>query len=509
MSSAASQADPYARAAAKFALSCKLASIENLLMWDAQTNMPRGGAWARGEQVGALAEITSDLIGTKDIGALLDEAQGYANVLDEAERANLVEMRRLYAHRAAVPKELLIERARVSQALQAVWVEAKPASDFKAFAPGFKTLLAIHREVAAAKSAALGLAPYDAMMDEQDPGLTMATIDPIFDDLAAALPGILAEVRERQAKWPAVAEFTGDFSAAKQEKLSQRLAVMVGHSPHNSRIDQAPHPFSMPHSPGDVRFTTRYDVDEFRYSVMATLHEAGHSMYELNLPRAHAFSPAGFARGASAHESQSLMLEMMAGRSKEFVRFLSPLLREYLGGGDAACWDPRNVLNYFRRVDDDYIRVEADEISYPLHVILRYRLERALLSGDLVVDDIPGAWNELFGKLFGRVPPNHAKGCLQDIHWAAALFGYFPNYALGESLAAQLFERATADDAEILPALGRGDFRPYFAWVRPRIHDQASLKSFDDLVVAATGTKLSGEALKRHLKKRYLDEALD
>ncbi|MBS0469840.1 MAG: carboxypeptidase M32 [Proteobacteria bacterium] len=502
------QADPYARAAAKFALSCKLASIEALIDWDAQTNMPKGGAWARGEQRGALAEVTSDLTGTPEIGALLDEAQGYADKLDEAERANLAEMRRLYAHRAAVPKELVVERARVSQQLQADWLEAKAKADFSLFAPGFKKLMAIHKEVAAAKGAALGLAPYDAMMDEQDPGLTCAIIDPIFEDLAADLPGLLAAVRERQAGWPAVIEFSGDFSVAKQKVLSERLAHIVGHSPETSRIDVAPHPFSMPHSPGDVRFTTRYSEDKFRYGVMATLHEAGHSMYELNLPRTHAFSPVGFARGASAHESQSLMLEMMAGRSKEFLRFLAPVLHEHLGG-DAACWSATNVLNFVRRLDDDYIRVNADELSYPLHVILRYRLEKALLAGDLSVDDIPGAWNEMFGKLFGRVPPDHAKGCLQDIHWAAALFGYFPNYALGESLAAQLFERACADDPAILPALGRGDFKPYFAWVKPRIHDQASLKSFDEIVIGATGTKLSADALKRHLKRRYLDEALD
>ena len=508
MSSSATQADPYARAAAKFALSCKLASIEALLDWDAQTNMPKDGAWARGEQRGAIAEVTSDLTGTPEIGALLDEALGYANVLDASDRANLAEMRRLYAHRAAVPKELLIERARVSQALQAAWLEAKAASDYSLFAPGFKKMMAIHREVAAAKSAALGLKPYDAMMDEQDPGLTSAIIDPIFDDLAADLPAILTGARERQAKWPAVLEFGGNFSVERQKALSERLAVIIGHSPESSRIDVAPHPFSMPHSPGDVRFTTRYDLDKFRYSVTATLHEAGHAMYELNLPRSLAFSPAGFPRGASAHESQSLMLEMMAGRSKEFLAFLAPLLHEYLGG-DAACWDRRNILNFFRRVDEDYIRVNADEISYPLHVILRYRLEQALLSGDLAVDDVPGAWNEMFKKLFRRVPPNDAKGCLQDIHWAAALFGYFPNYALGEALGAQLFERALADNPSILPALAHGDFKPYFAWVKPRIHEQASLKTFDDMVVAATGTKLSGAALKRHLKRRYLDEALD
>ncbi len=502
------QADPYARAAAKFALSCKLASIEALIDWDAQTNMPKGGSWARGEQRGALAEITTDLTGSAEIGVLLDEAQGYADALDDSDRANLAEMRRLSVHRAAVPKELVVERARVSQALQATWLEAKANGDFALFAPGFKKLMAIHKEVAAAKGAALGLSPYDAMMDEMDPGLTCATIDPIFDDLAAELPGVLAEVRARQAKWPPVAEFTGDFSREKQKALSERLAAIVGHSPENSRIDEAPHPFSMPHSPGDVRFTTRYSEDKFRYSVTATLHEAGHSMYELNLPRKLAFSPVGFARGASAHESQSLMLEMMAGRSKEFLRFLSPLLQEYLGG-DAAGWRPANVLNFFRRVDDDFIRVNADEITYPLHVILRYRLERALLAGDLSVDDVPGAWNEMFGKLFGRVPPNHSKGCLQDIHWAAALFGYFPNYALGEALAAQLFEKACAENADILPALERGDFKPYFAWVRPRIHEQASLKSFDDIVIAATGAKLSGAALKRHVRRRYLEETLD
>ncbi|MBV9905200.1 MAG: carboxypeptidase M32 [Alphaproteobacteria bacterium] len=506
--SASAQADPYARAAAKFALAAKLASIEKLLDWDAQTNMPKGGAWARGEQLGALAEVTSDITAAAEVGALLDEAQGYADKLEEADRANLAEMRRLYAHHAAVPKALLIERARVSQALQAVWIEAKANSDWKAFAPGFKQLMAIHKEVAAAKSVALGLKPYDAMMDEDDPGLTTAKIDPIFDDLAGYLPGLLQEVRERQAKWPAVIPFEGDFSIPRQELLSQRMALVVGHSPETSRIDTAPHPFSMIHSPGDVRFTTRYSEDKFRYSLTATLHEAGHSMYELNLPRKLAFSPVGTARGMSVHESQSLMLEMMAGRSKEFLRFLAPFVGDFLGQGQ-PCWSRVNMLNFFRRLDDDYIRVNADEISYPLHVILRYRLEQALLKGDLAVDDVPGAWNELFTKLFGRTPPNHAKGCLQDIHWAAALFGYFPNYALGEALAAQLFERATTDDRSILPALEKGDFKPYFAWVKPRIHEQASLHDFDDLVVAATGEKLSAAALKRHLKKRYLEEPLD
>lgn len=502
------QPDPYARAAEKFSLACKLESIRSLLNWDAQTNMPKGGAWARGEQVGALAEITSDLTGTKEMGDLLNEAEAYASSLDEADRANLAEMRRMWAHRAAVPKELLIERARISQALQVAWVEAKARSDYALFMPGFCRLVAVNRQIASAKGTALGLSPYDALLDEHDPGLTTAMIDPIFDDLARALPDLIGRVRERQARWPELVPFTGDFSIPRQKALSEQIARIIGHSPESSRIDVAPHPFSMPHAPGDVRFTTRYDVEKFRYALCATMHEAGHSMYELNLPRTKAFTPVGFARGASMHESQSLMLEMMAGRSREWLTFLAPLLHEHFGG-DAASWTPVNLRNFFRRVDNDYIRVEADELSYPLHVILRYRLERALLAGDLSPDDVPIAWNEMFTKLFGRTPPNHAKGCLQDIHWAAGLFGYFPNYALGESLAAQFFARARKDDPSLVPALGRGDFKPYFAWVGPRVHQQASLKSFEDIVVAATGERLSADALKNHLTARYLDEPLE
>jgi carboxypeptidase Taq len=166
-----------------------------------------------------------------------------------------------------------------------------------------------------------------------------------------------------------------------------------------------------------------------------------------------------------------------------------------------------NVLNSTRRLDDDFIRVNADEISYPLHVILRYRIEKALLSGDLPIDDIPGAWDDMFEKMFGRRPPSLAKGCLQDIHWAAGYFGYFPNYAMGALLAAQLFERANADDPQILPSMTRGDFSPYFAWMRPRVHERASLVEFKDLVLEASGAPLSADAFKRHLRRRYLEEA--
>ncbi|HUZ12631.1 MAG TPA: carboxypeptidase M32 [Caulobacteraceae bacterium] len=501
---AAPQPDAYARAVRRFSTAGKLAAARTILNWDAQTHMPSGGAWARGEEVAALVEVSAELVGSDHARDELEEAQAMAGALDPGERADLVEMRRRHVHAAAAPKETQAAKARLAQRLQAVWMEAKPRSDFAAFAAGFSELLTITREIAHAKAEALGATPYGALLDEFDPGVGEAMIDPIFADLARFLPPLLAEVRERQAAWPAPIGF-GEVAIERQAALSQRLARAVGHDPAHFRIDVAPHPFSAPHSPGDVRFTTRYDLANVRFGICATLHEAGHSMYEFNLPRAFAFRPGGEARGMTAHESQSLSLEMLAGRSREFLGWLAPEMARAFGG-EAARWSGANVLNAWRRLDDGFIRVEADEISYPLHVILRYRLEKALLAGDLAVADIPGAWNELFEKLLGRTPPDHARGCLQDIHWSMGLLGYFPNYAMGAVLAAQLFARATADAPDILPALARGDFSPYFSWVKPRIHERASLADFATLVQDATGAPLSAEPFKAHLKARYLDE---
>ncbi|HZC15211.1 MAG TPA: carboxypeptidase M32 [Caulobacteraceae bacterium] len=483
----------------------KIGAAQVILSWDAQTHMPRGGAWARGEEMAALTEVSADLIGSDAAGDELAEAEAMAGALEPDERADLVEMRRRWVHAAAVPKELQAAKTRASQNLQSIWMRAKPENDFASFAEPFAELLAILRETAAAKAEALGTSLYGAMLDEYDPGVGQAMIDPIFDDLATWLPPVIAEVRERQARWPTPIPF-GPTAIDRQAALSHRLAGAVGHNPDHFRIDVAPHPFSAPHSPGDVRFTTRYDQHNTRFSIMATLHEAGHAMYEFNLPRGLAFRPAGMARGASVHESQSLSLEMMAGRSAEFLRFLAPLLAETFGGEPAA-WSLANVTNTWRRLDNGYIRVEADELSYPLHVILRYQLEQALLSGDLAVGDIPAAWNEGFAKLLGRTPPSLAEGCLQDIHWSIGLFGYFPNYAMGSMLAAQLFERATTEAPDILPSLSRGDFRPYFDWVRPRVHERASLVDFATLVADATGGPLSAEPFKRHVRRRYLEEA--
>lgn len=490
----------------RFGTAGRLYAAKISLFWDSQTYMPKGGAWARGEQLAAIDGARRDLIAAPDADQLFAAASASLEALDPAERANLTEMRRLSRHDAAVPKALMMEKARQVAKTQAAWVAARQGNDFDLFAQSFASLMPLNREFAAAKAEALGLAPYDALMDEADPGLTTAIVDPIFDDLASALPTLLAEVVEHQASWTAPIPFTGDFSAERQSALSYKLATKVGHSTDNLRIDIAPHPFTLVGSPGDHRITVRFDANNVRFAVMATLHESGHALYEAGLPREHAFWPVGASRGATAHESQSLMVEMQASRSREFLSWLAPQLEQAFGG-DPACWSVANVLNTYRRIDRGHIRIEADEISYPLHVILRYRIERALLSGDLAIADLPDAWSNLSQALLGRRPPSDTVGCLQDLHWAAGLFGYFPNYALGATFAAQLFESAVRDDAAVLRNLRDGDFAPYRAWVGPRIHARGSQVPFAQLVVDATSASLSAESLKRHLRRRYLEEA--
>lgn len=490
----------------RFGAAGRLYAAKISLFWDSQTYMPRGGAWTRGEQLAAIDAARRDLIAAPAAGELFATTDAALDGFEPVERANFREMRRLWRHEAAVPKALVMEKAREVAKAQSAWVTARQANDFGSFAKAFTVLMPLNREIAAAKAEALDLAPYDALMDETDPGLTAAIVDPIFDDLASALPSLLAEVAERQASWPAPIPFSGDFSTEQQRALSYRLAAMVGHSTDNLRIDIAPHPFTLVGSPGDHRITVRFDPHNIRFAVMATLHESGHALYESGLPREHAFLPVGAPRGATTHESQSLMVEMQASRSREFLSWLGPQLKQAFGG-DPACWSVANVLNAYRRIDTGHIRIEADEISYPLHVILRYRIERALLSGDLAIADLPGVWSDLSHALLGRRPPNYTVGCLQDIHWAAGLFGYFANYALGAAFAAQLFERAVRDDPAVLQNLRDGDFAPYRAWVGPRIHARASQVPFAELVVDATGTPLSAESLKRHLRRRYLDEA--
>jgi carboxypeptidase Taq len=357
-------------------------------------------------------------------------------------------------------------------------------------------------EGARIKAAAFGVDPYDALLDEYEPGANAASITEVFDQLASFLPGMIAEIIDRQARGPAIMPVAGPFPAEKQRALAESLMRAVGFDFAHGRLDTSHHPFCGG-VPEDVRITTRWDERDFTRGLMGVLHETGHAMYERGLPAAHRLQPAGVARGMTLHESQSLLVEMQASRSREFVSFLAPRAAEAFGGSGPA-WGVDNMHRIYTRVSRGLIRVDADEATYPCHVILRFRLERALIAGDLSLDDLPAAWNDGMRELVGVVPPDDRDGCLQDIHWPGGAWGYFPTYTLGALAAAQFFEAAVAACPEIPAALARGDFAPLMAWVRPNVHARASSDSTAAIVTAATGRPLGVDAFRRHLERRYL-----
>ncbi|MBL8706893.1 MAG: carboxypeptidase M32, partial [Rhodospirillales bacterium] len=296
----------------------------------------------------------------------------------------------------------------------------------------------------------------------------------------------------------------GPFPADKQRALGRRLMESIGFDFAHGRLDESAHPFTGG-IPDDVRITTRYDEEDFTRGLMGVLHETGHALYERGLPARWRLQPVGDARGMALHESQSLLMEMQACRSRAFVTFAAPLMRAAFEGIGPA-WDAENVYRIYTRVEPGFIRVDADEVTYPAHVILRYRLEKAMIAGELDLADLPGAWNEGMKSLLGIVPPDDRLGCLQDIHWPDGAWGYFPTYTLGAMAAAQLFAAAKQAVPGLVEDIARGDFQPLMAWLVQNVHGQGSRGTTDEILAAATGAPLGDAAFRAHLQARYIDD---
>ena len=491
----------YAALEARFRRLGLLGGAAGILHWDWATMMPPGGAEPRAAQLAELALIRHELLTDSRVCDLLDEAEANDEALDDWQRANLARMRRRWRQAAALPADLVQGLSEASSHCEIVWREARPASDFPAFAAAFAPLLGLVREKAAALGETLGCAPYDGLVDSYEPGLRCATIDPLFDDLAGFLPDFLGQVREAQAEADAPPPVSGSLDA--QEALARRLMSALGFDFDHGRLDVSLHPFCGG-SAGDIRITTRYDEADVLSGLMGVLHETGHALYEAGLPEEWRYQPVGQAGGMALHESQSLLIEMQACRSLAFMRFLAPLLHEHLDG-DGASASEEALYRQAIRVEPDYIRVDSDEVTYPAHIMLRYRLERALIADDLACDEIPGAWAEIHEALLGLRPRNDAEGCLQDIHWSVGELGYFPSYTIGALMAAQFFDAAARAEPELWPAIERGDFSPLFGWLRANVHGLASRYEGPVLLERATGAPLGTGVFKAHLQRRYLN----
>ena len=482
----------------------RLGAIEqaiSVLHWDTAAIMPEGGAAARAEQLATLRLIAHQHLVGAEIEALLAEANAAGNALGEWQRANLREMRRRWLHATAVPGALVEAESRACSECEAVWRRGRLENDFAAVLPGLERILHIEREIAAVKAERLGTSPYEALLDQYEPGASVAEIDRLFDEIAGFLPALIEDALSRQVASPS-APSCGPFPIETQRRLAMRLMERIGFDFAHGRLDISAHPFCGG-TPDDVRITTRYNEDDFARALMGVLHETGHALYQRGLPAEWRLQPVGRARGMAMHESQSLLLEMQVCRSRAFLTYAAPIIREALGGVGPE-WEADALYRRQIRVRRGFIRVDADEVTYPAHVILRYRLERAMLAGDLKPADLPGAWAAAMREMLALAPDNDREGCLQDIHWYDGNWGYFPTYTLGALIAAQLFEAVRRDVPGLMQAIAGGEFAPLLGWTRERVHSKGSLLSTAALVETATGRPLGTASFEHHLRDRYL-----
>ncbi|MEO0036632.1 MAG: hypothetical protein RLZZ501_2655 [Pseudomonadota bacterium] len=491
----------YDRLERRFHQASVIGDALSMLHWDMATMMPDGSAESRAEQIAVLRGLHHQILTTPDLPDLLDAAAG--EELEEWEHANLAEMRRDWIHAAALPPALVGALARAEAACEMAWREARANADFPAVLPTLRPLLGLVREVAAIKAERLGVDPYDALLDQYEPGGRAAAIEAVFDPLEAFLPGFLAEVLEAQRRNPPPPAPPGPFPVERQRALGLEMMTRLGFDFDHGRLDVSHHPFCGGHAE-DTRITTRYDTGDYASALLGVIHETGHALYEFGLPGGRwRHQPVGRARGMMLHESQSLLFEMQVARSRPFVAFAAPLIRAAFDGAGPA-WSEEAQYRRGIAVHPGFIRVEADEVTYPAHVIIRTRLERALIAGAMDLDDLPTAWGEGYRRLLGLTPPDDAVGCLQDIHWYSGSWGYFPTYTLGAMAAAQLFDAARSTLPELEAGLARGEVRPLLDWLRGAIHQRGSSGSTAELLTAATGRPLDPAVFVAHLRRRYL-----
>lgn len=474
-----------------------------ILGWDQQTMLPKGSGDGRAEQMAAIQGMVQDLLTDQRLSELLLSAERDKN-LEPWQRANLREMRRVWAHANATPKDLQQALVRARLKCEMAWREARPKNDFKSLRPIWEELLRLTREQAWIKADSLGCKPYEALLDEYEPGLRIKDLDTIFDDLAAFLPKFAQQVMEKQKNQNIPPHLVGKFPIKTQQDLCLKLMKAAGFNFDQGRLDISVHPFCGG-VVDDIRITTRYREDDCIQSLMSLLHETGHALYEFGLPKDWRYQPVGKARGMAMHESQSLLIEMQACRSREFMQFLSPQLQQSFPDY-AASLTADNLYAWQTQVKPGLIRVEADEVTYPLHIILRYRLEKAMIEGNLEIEDLPAAFNQGMQDLLGITPDSDRDGCLQDVHWPSGAYGYFPTYTLGAMIAAQLFAAAERAVPGLRRDLKEGNFKRLVSFLREAVHQHASFLPTQDLVASATGERLNPNVYKKHLAARYLGE---
>ncbi len=495
---------------ARFRRIHQLGHVSAILNWDEAVMMPPAAGPARAEAMATLGVVVHEHLTDPALVDFLANAESEAGAgqLTTEQLANLREMRRIVRRASALPGDLVEASTRAQMSSEQAWRTLRAAGDWASFEPLLTEVVARKREVADALSLALGVSPYDALLDEYEPFGTSAEIDAVFAQLTAFLPALIEQVIERQRS-EQFEPVLGPFPVAAQQALGRSLMAKVGFDMAHGRLDVSHHPFCGGVAT-DVRVTSRYDEADFTGGLLGVLHETGHAKYEQGRPRHLSTQPVGEARGMSVHESQSLLQEMQVSRGAEFLRFAAPLIAQAFperARATPGAFTAENLARMFTRVARTKIRVGADEVTYPCHVLVRYEIERELMAGRMQVADIPEAWDAGMRRLLGiSTADDYRDGCMQDVHWPAGAFGYFPTYTLGAMTAAQLYAAALREHPSIPGEIERGEFGSLNQFLARNIWSKGSLLSTPDLLRAATGEALDAKYFEAHLRRRYLGE---
>jgi carboxypeptidase Taq len=464
---------------------------------DEATHMAVGGGAARADAMAGLAGMHHAQATAPEIGEWIAVAEGEA--LNETQLAAVREFKRQYVNMTCLPTEFVERQTKARMRSEQLWRDLRPKNDWASFEPALEGVIALVREEAAMRAAALGLDPYDALMEQYDPGNRTADIAPVFAELKDFLRDFVPRALAAQEQRGAVKPLTGPYPIDRQRELGLAMMGAVGFDFTHGSLSVSHHPFCGG-VPTDVRITTRYKTTDFLSALMGVLHETGHALYEQNLPSEWAHWPLGRSRGMAVHESQSLFVEKQVGRNPAFWRWALPIVERHLG--ETLALDA--IMPLVHKVERGLIRVDADEATYPLHVILRFELEQELVSGRLEVADIPEAWDAKMRDYLGlSTIENPGDGPMQDVHWPGGTFGYFPSYTLGALMAAQQWAAIEREMPHVEEQVGAGKFDAINDWRRERIWRKASFLSTPELIEQATGEKLNAAHFKAHLEKRY------
>ncbi|ENQ8617102.1 carboxypeptidase M32 [Vibrio fluvialis] len=468
--------------------------------WDQATMMPSGGHESRSKAMAELSLHIHKLSTSPDLGELFDKAS--SEELTTVEQASLREMKRSWEMSTVIPEDLVEAKSLAGSNCEHAWRTQRSNNDWEGFCKNFQSVVTLSKEEAQIRAQKTGLTPYDSMLDIYEPGVNTEQLNNVFGDIKTWLPQLTKDVQEKQNSENFIAP-TEHFSTNEQKALGLEVMKLLGFDFNHGRLDISMHPFCGG-VPQDTRITTRYDESDFVQSLMGIVHETGHARYEQALPAKFSGLPVGQARSMGIHESQSLFFEMQLGRNEEFINNLSILTKKHFPNNNPIVFEASNLQKIYTRVNAGYIRVDADELTYPAHVILRYEIERDLINGKISFKDIPELWNQKMLEYIGlSTQGNYKDGCMQDIHWCDGSFGYFPSYTLGAMYAAQFM--ATIKKAiDVDDVLRSGDLTSIFSWLSDNIWSKGSLLSTDELVKNATGETLNPKHFKEHLRSRYL-----